>query len=199
MLAASLAYSNPSRPLSALQGRLPCRPRFASRKFCLDLFQPYRQRSLLLRNRIAVSPMCQYLATEGVPDDWHLMHLGRRAVGGAAAVIAEATAVSPEGRIPPVDSGLWNKTQMLAWARIVSFITVQGAIAGVQLAHAGRKASTAAAPWQGGKAAPMEQGGAMWWRLRRWRSTRIMCCRRRWTRPASSRGWRISAPSRRVR
>lgn len=124
----------------------------------MDLFQPYRQRSLLLRNRIAVSPMCQYSATEGVPDDWHLVHLGSRAVGGAAAVIAEATAVSPEGRISPADSGLWNETQMLAWARIAGFITVQGAVAGVQLAHAGRKASTAA-PWQGGKVVPMEQGG----------------------------------------
>lgn len=124
----------------------------------MDLFQPYRQRSLLLRNRIAVSPMCQYSATEGVPDDWHLVHLGSRAVGGAAAVIAEATAVSPEGRISPADSGLWNEAQMLAWARIAGFISVQGAVAGVQLAHAGRKASTAA-PWQGGKAVPMEQGG----------------------------------------
>ena len=124
----------------------------------MALFDPLPQRSLTLRNRIAVSPMCQYSAIEGVPDDWHLVNLGSRAVGGAALVIAEASAVSPEGRISPADSGLWNETQAQAWARIASFVGKQGAVAGIQLAHAGRKASTAA-PWYGGKAIALKDGG----------------------------------------
>ena len=122
------------------------------------LFDPFPQRSLTLRNRIVVSPMCQYSATDGVPDDWHLVHLGSRAVGGAAAVIAEATAVSPEGRISPSDTGIWNDAQAEAWARIARFITRESAVAGIQLAHAGRKASTAA-PWHGGKGLTPGQGG----------------------------------------
>lgn len=122
------------------------------------LFDPFPQRSLTLRNRIVVSPMCQYSATDGMPDDWHLVHLGSRAVGGAAAVITEATAVSPEGRISPWDTGIWNDQQAEAWARIARFITREGAVAGVQLAHAGRKASCAA-PWLGGKGLTPEQGG----------------------------------------
>lgn len=123
-----------------------------------SLFDPFPQRSLILRNRIVVSPMCQYSATDGMPDDWHLVHLGSRAVGGAAAVIAEATAVSPEGRISPADTGIWNDAQAQAWARIARFIVSQGAVAGIQLAHAGRKASTAA-PWDGGKGLAPDQGG----------------------------------------
>ncbi len=123
-----------------------------------SLFDPFPQRSLVLRNRIVVSPMCQYSATDGMPDDWHLVHLGSRAVGGAAAVIAEASAVSPEGRISPGDAGIWNDAQAQAWARITRFIASQGAVAGIQLAHAGRKASTAA-PWNGGKGLAPEQGG----------------------------------------
>lgn len=87
--------------------------------------------------------MCQYSATNGVPDDWHLVHLSQFATGGAGLVIAEATAVSPEGRISPADTGLWNDEQVAAWSRITGFIHKQGAAAGVQLAHAGRKASTA--------------------------------------------------------
>ena len=122
------------------------------------LFDPYPQRALTLRNRIVVSPMCQYSATDGLPDDWHLVHLGSRAVGGAAAVIAEATAVSAEGRISPGDTGIWNDAQSEAWARIAGFITREGAVAGIQLAHAGRKASCAA-PWDGGKGLAPEQGG----------------------------------------
>ena len=122
------------------------------------LFDPFPQRSLILRNRIVVSPMCQYSATDGVPDDWHLVHLGSRAAGGAAAVIAEATAVLPEGRISPSDTGLWNDAQAEAWSRIARFIIGQGAVAGIQLAHAGRKASTAA-PWQGGTGLRADQGG----------------------------------------
>jgi 2,4-dienoyl-CoA reductase-like NADH-dependent reductase (Old Yellow Enzyme family) len=122
------------------------------------LFDPMTQRDVTFRNRIVVSPMCQYSASDGLPDDWHLVHLGSRAVGGAAAVIAEATAVSPEGRISPGDTGLWNEAQTAAWARINRFIHQQGAVPGVQLAHAGRKASTDA-PWRGGGPVAREQGG----------------------------------------
>ncbi|MDQ3618460.1 MAG: oxidoreductase, partial [Pseudomonadota bacterium] len=106
------------------------------------LFEPLQQRSLTLRNRIVVSPMCQYSATDGLPDDWHRVHLGSRAVGGAAVVIAEATAVSPEGRISLADTGLWSDAHARAWMPIAGFIQAQGAVAGIQLAHAGRKAST---------------------------------------------------------
>ena len=122
------------------------------------LFQPLTQRSITFRNRLAVSPMCQYSARDGLPDDWHLVHLGSRAVGGAGTVIAEATAVSPEGRISPADTGLWNEAQTQAWARINRFIAEQGAVPAVQLAHAGRKASTDA-PWRGGGAVGPEDGG----------------------------------------
>ena len=125
----------------------------------MDLFTPFAQRSLTLRNRIVVAPMCQYSATDGMPDDWHLVHLGSRAVGGAAVVIAEATAVSPEGRISPGDTGLWNDAQLAAWQPITAFIRGQGAIAGVQLAHAGRKAS-AQRPWEGG--GPLPAGHGEW-------------------------------------
>ncbi|MGY1425235.1 NADH:flavin oxidoreductase/NADH oxidase [Lysobacter sp. A289] len=122
------------------------------------LFDPLTQRGVTFRNRIMVSPMCQYSSRDGVPDDWHLVHLGSRAVGGAASVIAEASAVSPEGRISPADTGLWNDAQAQAWAPIVRFIDGQGAVPGVQLAHAGRKASTDA-PWRGGGAVAPAQGG----------------------------------------
>jgi 2,4-dienoyl-CoA reductase-like NADH-dependent reductase (Old Yellow Enzyme family) len=115
----------------------------------MTLFTAFAQRSLSLRNRIVVAPMCQYSAHEGLADHWHLVHLGSRAVGGAAAVVAEATAISPEGRISPGDTGLWNGAQIDAWRPVTAFIRGQGAIAGVQLAHAGRKAS-AQRPWEGG-------------------------------------------------
>ncbi|UNK41516.1 NADH:flavin oxidoreductase/NADH oxidase [Luteimonas sp. S4-F44] len=123
-----------------------------------DLFSPLAQRALTLRNRIAVSPMCQYSAVDGMPDHWHLVHLGSRAVGGAGLVIAEATAVLPEGRIAPEDVGLWNDAQTQAWASIAAFVRAQGAVPGVQLAHAGRKASTYA-PWRGHGAVAQEDGG----------------------------------------
>lgn len=123
----------------------------------MKLFAPFAQRSLTLRNRIVISPMCQYSAVDGMPDDWHLVHLGSRAVGGAAVVIAEATAVSAQGRISLGDTGLWNAGQQAAWQPITAFIRAQGAIAGVQLAHAGRKAS-ARRPWEGGGALPAGQG-----------------------------------------
>ncbi|WP_426664659.1 NADH:flavin oxidoreductase/NADH oxidase [Rhodanobacter aciditrophus] len=123
----------------------------------MKLFEPFPQRSLSLRNRIVVSPMCQYSAVDGVPEHWHLVHLGSRAVGGAGAVIAEATAVSAQGRISPGDTGIWNDAQVAAWRPITAFIAAQGAVPGVQLAHAGRKAS-AHRPWEGGGALTAAQG-----------------------------------------
>lgn len=123
----------------------------------MHLFEPLTIGDVTLRNRIAISPMCEYSAVDGVPNDWHLVHLGSRAVGGAGLVFTEATSVSPEGRISPADTGLWNDTQQAAWARIVDFIDAQGAVAGIQLAHAGRKASTDA-PWRGGKPLGTAQG-----------------------------------------
>ncbi|WP_026852215.1 NADH:flavin oxidoreductase/NADH oxidase [Geothrix fermentans] len=122
------------------------------------LFQPLPLRGLTLPNRIAVSPMCQYQATDGLANDWHLVHLGGLAQGGAGLVITEATAVVPEGRISPDDLGLWNEAQAKALARIAHFIASQGAVPGIQLAHAGRKASNPA-PWKGGGSIPLAAGG----------------------------------------
>ena len=110
------------------------------------LFEPLTLRGVTLRNRIAVSPMCQYSATDGLPDSWHLVHLGARAVGGAALVLTEAAAVSPQGRITPQDAGIWSDEQAAAWLPITTFVKAQGAAVGIQLAHAGRKASTFR-PW----------------------------------------------------
>jgi len=124
----------------------------------MALFSPIRLRQLLLRNRIAVSPMCMYSSPDGAPNDWHFVHLGSRAVGGAGLVIVEATAVTPDGRISPLDLGIWNDAQASQYERITRFIREQGAAAGIQLAHAGRKASTSP-PWLGGKPVPPEQGG----------------------------------------
>lgn len=108
------------------------------------LLAPARLRSLVMRNRIWLAPMCQYMveAEDGVPTDWHLVHLGARATGGFGLIVTEATAVSPEGRISPQDTGLWNDEQVEAWRRITRFCQAQGAPVAVQLAHAGRKAST---------------------------------------------------------
>ena len=113
------------------------------------LFDPLRFRSVTLANRLVVSPMCQYSSDDGFSTDWHLVHLGGRAVGGAALVFTEATAVEPEGRISPQDLGLWKDDHIAGLARIVDFIHGQRALAGIQLAHAGRKGSTAR-PWDGG-------------------------------------------------
>lgn len=113
------------------------------------LFQPFKLRDITLRNRIGVSPMCQYSAIDGVVQPWHLVHLGSRAAGGAGLVIAEASAVSPTGRISPGDAGIWNDAQVAAWQPVTRFIAGQGGVAGIQLAHAGRKASTRA-PFDGG-------------------------------------------------
>jgi NADH:flavin oxidoreductases, Old Yellow Enzyme family len=112
------------------------------------LFAPLTLRGITLRNRIAVSPMCQYSAADGIANDWHLVHLGGFAVGGAALVMTEATAVEPRGRITPQDLGLWSDEQIAPLARITKFIRDQGAQPAVQLAHAGRKASTYR-PWGG--------------------------------------------------
>jgi len=122
------------------------------------LFSPFRLRDLALRNRIVVSPMCQYSAVDGVPTAWHLVHLGSRAVGGAALVMTEATAVSPEGRISPDDTGIWSRAHADAFKPVAGFVRAQGAVPGIQLAHAGRKASTAA-PWRGGKPLAPADGG----------------------------------------
>jgi 2,4-dienoyl-CoA reductase-like NADH-dependent reductase (Old Yellow Enzyme family) len=112
------------------------------------LFTPMDLHGVPLRNRVWVSPMCQYSAVDGVPDDWHLVHLGSFARGGAGLVFTEATAVSPEGRISPADTGIWNDEQRAAWTKIADFIHGQGAACGMQLEHAGRKASTVA-PFEG--------------------------------------------------
>ena len=119
------------------------------------LFSPLRLRALELRNRIFVSPMCQYSCVDGLATDWHLVHLGSRAVGGAALVMAEASAVEPGGRISPGDAGIWSDAHARAWAPAARFIRSQGAVPAIQLAHAGRKASTAV-PWEGG--GPLKAG-----------------------------------------
>ena len=124
-----------------------------------QLFSEFRIKGAVLRNRIVVSPMCQYSADDGVPNDWHLVHLGARAVGGAALVFAEATAVSPEGRITPGCTGLWNEEQADAFAPIAFFIKQHGAVPGIQIAHAGRKAS-ANKPWEGDDHIPEDAPGA---------------------------------------
>src|SRR3954467_8868313 len=113
-----------------------------------SLFQPFRLRGVTLRNRIGVSPMCQYSSTDGFASAWHLVHLGSRAVGGAGLVMTEATAVEARGRISPADLGIWADEHITGLARVTAFIKQQGAVPGIQLAHAGRKANTAR-PWEG--------------------------------------------------
>lgn len=122
------------------------------------LFSPFKIRQLTLKNRIIVSPMCMYSAENGIANNWHLVHLGARAIGGAAMIIVEATGVSPEGRISPGCLGLWSDEQMKALTPIASFIKQQGCVPSIQLAHAGRKAS-AALGWHGGHALTAENGG----------------------------------------
>jgi 2,4-dienoyl-CoA reductase-like NADH-dependent reductase (Old Yellow Enzyme family) len=122
------------------------------------LFDPLKLREVQLKNRIAVSPMCQYSSEDGFANDWHFVHLGSFAVGGAALVFTEATAVTPEGRISPQDLGLWKDEQIPFLQRITRFVRDHGAVPAMQLAHAGRKGSTAV-PWAGGKPLTVEQGG----------------------------------------
>lgn len=122
------------------------------------LFEPLSMRDVALRNRIVVSPMCQYSAEDGFASDWHLVHLGSRAIGGAALVIAEATAVEERGRISPGDLGIWKDAHIESLLRITRFCREFGAVPGIQLAHAGRKASTDI-PWRGGKPLSLEDDG----------------------------------------
>ncbi|NPC68795.1 NADH:flavin oxidoreductase/NADH oxidase [Corallococcus sp. AB004] len=122
------------------------------------LFSPLKLRDITLRNRVVVSPMCQYSSEDGFANEWHVVHLGSRAVGGAGLVVTEATAVEPEGRISPQDLGLWQDAHVEQLARINRFMHQNGAASGVQLAHAGRKASTPR-PWDAGKRVEPEHGG----------------------------------------
>ena len=124
----------------------------------MKLFSPYRVREVELKNRIVVSPMCEYSAKDGHPQPWHMVHLGSRAVGGAALVFTEATAVEKRGRISAADTGIYEDAHVESWRPIARFIREQGAIPGMQLAHAGRKASTGV-PWTGGKPVKIEAGG----------------------------------------
>jgi 2,4-dienoyl-CoA reductase-like NADH-dependent reductase (Old Yellow Enzyme family) len=142
-------HSGTSRESSAETGHLQS----------ADLFSPLTIRGVTFRNRVVMSPMCQYSSQEGFANDWHLVHLGSRAVGGVALVMVEATAVTRDGRITPGDMGIWDDHHIEPLARIVRFVTSQGAIPGIQLAHAGRKASCDL-PWKGGKSLKTpEQGG----------------------------------------
>ena len=122
------------------------------------LFTPLSIRDVTLRNRVCVSPMCQYSSEDGFATDWHLVHLGSRAVGGASLVFTEATAVTAQGRISPRDLGIWKDEHVPALERITRFIGQQGAVPGMQLAHAGRKASVAP-PWEGGDPVSVANGG----------------------------------------
>ncbi len=124
----------------------------------MSLFEPLRIRGVTLRNRIAVSPMCEYTSDDGFANGWHAVHLGSRAVGGAAIVFTEAAAISSEGRISPADLGIYRDEHVPKLREIVEFIHSQGALAGIQLAHAGFKASTAP-PWEGGEPVPPGAGG----------------------------------------
>ncbi len=124
----------------------------------MTLFETLSLRDVTLRNRIAVSPMCEYSAIDGVPQPWHMVHLGSRAVGGAGLVLVEATAVEARGRISPADTGIWNGEQVDAWTPMVGFMLGQGAVPGIQLAHAGRKASTAP-PWSKITRIEIDDGG----------------------------------------
>ncbi|MBV9962264.1 MAG: NADH:flavin oxidoreductase/NADH oxidase [Parafilimonas sp.] len=122
------------------------------------LFEPLSIRSIQFKNRIVVSPMCEYSSEDGFANDWHLVHLGSRAVGGAGLIIAEATAVSPEGRITPDDLGIWKDAHIDFLKRITAFIEAHGSVPGIQLAHAGRKASHSS-PWKGNRPLSQNEGG----------------------------------------
>lgn len=133
--------------------------KFAGKQFMMALlFEPIKIREITLKNRIVVSPMCQYSSVDGFANDWHLVHLGTRAVGGAALIFTEAAAVSPEGRISPDDLGIWKDEHIPFLKKITTFIKEQGAVPGIQLAHAGRKASHLS-PWKGRVAVTEKDGG----------------------------------------
>jgi len=122
------------------------------------LFSPLVLRSVEFHNRVFVSPMCQYSSDDGMPNEWHFVHLGSRAVGGASMVCVEASGVTPEGRITPWDAGMWSEAHARAWAPIARFLRDHGAVPAIQIAHAGRKASVDK-PWKGGKPIPVNEGG----------------------------------------
>jgi 2,4-dienoyl-CoA reductase-like NADH-dependent reductase (Old Yellow Enzyme family) len=124
----------------------------------MKLFSPFRMREIDLKNRIVVSPMCEYSAKDGHPQAWHLVHLGSRAIGGASLVFTEASAVEERGRISAADTGIYEDAHIASWRPIAEFIRSHGALPGMQIAHAGRKASTAP-PWTGGKPVSVEDGG----------------------------------------
>ena len=134
------------------------KPAVCSGNLTVMLLDPITLRDVTLRNRIGVSPMCQYSSEDGFFNDWHLVHLGSRAAGGAGVVFTEATAVEPRGRISPWDAGIWKDQHVEMAARIATYVRSQGAAPGIQLAHAGRKASVQR-PWQGGKPIPASEGG----------------------------------------
>src|SRR5262245_31707574 len=123
----------------------------------VHLFSPLEIRGIRFRNRVAVSPMCEYSCVDGMANDWHFVHLGSRAVGGAGLVMTEATAVEQRGQISLADLGLWNDSQIEPLERISRFVKQYGAVSGIQIAHAGRKASTDI-PWLGGKPLTSAQG-----------------------------------------
>jgi 2,4-dienoyl-CoA reductase-like NADH-dependent reductase (Old Yellow Enzyme family) len=122
------------------------------------LFSPLVLRSVEFHNRIFVSPMCQYSSENGMPNEWHFVHLGSRAIGGASMVCVEASGVTPEGRITPWDAGIWSQAHAQAWAPIARFLREHGAVPAIQIAHAGRKASVDK-PWKGGKPLALNEGG----------------------------------------
>ncbi len=149
------------------------------------LFDPLQIRDVKFPNRVFVSPMCEYSSTDGFASDWHLVHLGSRAVGGAGLILTEATAVLPECRISPQDLGIWSDAHIEPLARIVRFLHEQGSVAGMQLAHAGRKASTYR-PWDGNGKLP-ESAGA--WKVvapATWLSPQTIPCRKRYRLTAST-------------
>ncbi|XP_055344260.1 NADPH dehydrogenase-like [Paramacrobiotus metropolitanus] len=136
------------------EGRVPCGQHTCIPK-CME---PLKIRDITLKNRIVVSPMCQYSSVDGFPNDWHLVHLGSRAIGGAGLLFFEATAVCPEGRNSPGDLGIWMDEHIEPLARIVKFVQEQNCVAGIQIGHAGRKACHTA-PWKGNTVIPVDRGG----------------------------------------
>lgn len=141
------------RLAALLFDRQPC----FQKLFMAFLFQPLRIKNIEFKNRLVMSPMCMYSSVDGFATDWHLVHLGSRAAGGVGLILTEACAVSPEGRITPDDLGIWNDAHVPALKKITEFIKAQGSVAGIQLAHAGRKASTLS-PWKGYRPLTPEEG-----------------------------------------
>jgi 2,4-dienoyl-CoA reductase-like NADH-dependent reductase (Old Yellow Enzyme family) len=152
------AISCPNEPKFPPLASVSCLAIFRRSIFVPHLFEPFPIRGITLPNRVAVSPMCEYSSIDGMANDWHLVHLGSRAVGGAGLIFTEAAAVSPEGRISPQDLGIWSDAHVPPLARIVDFLHSQNSYSGIQLAHAGRKGSTKR-PWDGPGKVPLDAGG----------------------------------------